>query len=128
MSFTVTLTLPQGTTRSIVISDITTPGPNPDSPRVPLDVTGWTVRAVARDSAIRDTVLAEWTSGTPTGTQGQAVAVGDEARLTVTPDMSRRWIWTHAILHAHLTEPVAPFREERIGGDVQLVNDFTTVH
>lgn len=114
----------QGTTRTVVIGDITARGP--DGTKVALDVTGWAVRAVARDSATGTEVLAEWTSGTPTGTQGQASAVGGEVHLHVTPAMSRAWTWAHARLHVSIIEPTEPFREERIG-DVTVVNDFTTV-
>lgn len=41
-------------------------------------------------------IVAEWVSGTPIGTQGQAVATGTEVRLTVTPAMSRAWTWETA--------------------------------
>lgn len=118
----VTITIDQGTTRVIVVSGIV------DDGGAAVDVTGWAVRAVARRQTQDTTVLAEWVSGTPTGTQGQAVTTGGTVRLTVTPAMSRAWSWVTAELHVHVTEPVAPYREEDISGNVRLHHDFTTVH
>ena len=120
MSPTATLELTQGTTRSIVVSGIV------DADGAALAVTGWAVRAQARRTPTGAVLLAEWVSGTPTGTQGQAAAAGSTVTLTVTPAMSDTWMWTTAVLHIEITEPAPPFREERIG-DVKLILDHTTI-
>ncbi len=120
LSPTATLELTQGTTRAIVVSGIV------DATGLALIVTGWTVRAQARRTPSDAVLLAEWVSGTPTGTQGQAVADGSTVTLTVTPAMSDTWTWTTAVLHIEITEPAPPFREERIG-DVKLILDHTTI-
>ena len=120
MSPTATLELAQGTTRAIVVSGIV------DANGAALTVAGWAVRAQARRTARDAALLAEWVSGTPTGTQGQAVAAGSVVTLTVTPSMSDTWTWTTAVLHIEITEPVPPFREERIG-DVKLILDHTVI-
>jgi hypothetical protein len=111
----VTLTLPQGATRTIVISGIT------DANSAPLDVTGWAVHAQIR-RATGAPVLAEWVSGTPTGTQGQATAAGDVIRLEVPHSMSEAWTWTVGKLQVEITEPGPGGRRERIA-DEQIVLD-----
>jgi len=121
MSPTATLELAQGTTRSIIVSGIV------DANGAALTVTGWAVRAQARRTASDAAVLAEWVSGTPTGTQGQAVAAESTVTLTITPAMSDAWTWTAAVLHIEITEPGADGREERIG-DVRLVLDLSAIH
>lgn len=55
------LIIDQGTTRVIDVSDIV------DDDGEDLDITGWTVRAVARREALNPEVRAEWRT-TPTGT------------------------------------------------------------
>ncbi len=111
----------QGTTRVIVVAGIVA------ADGTALTVTGWSVRAVARKGT-DGPVLAEWVSGAPTGTQGQAVATGTEVRLTVTPAMSRAWTWAAAELHVHITESALPYREEDISGEIPLIHEFTTVY
>jgi len=120
LSPTATLEITQGTTRSIVVSGIV------DANGVVLDVTGWTVRAQARREPQAVPLLAEWVSGTPTGTQGQAVTSGSTVTLTVMPAMSDTWTWRAAVLHIEITELAPPFREERIG-DVKLILDHTAI-
>ncbi len=130
------LTIEQGTTRVIVVSDIR------DRAGAVLDPTGWALRGVARTAGA--TIVAEW-SHAPTGTQGLAEVVDPVAAglvgptdptptagerwilLPVTPAMSRAWWWNTAHLDVHMTEPTSPFREER-NGDWQLDNDHTTVY
>ena len=130
------LTIEQGTTRVIVVSDIR------DRAGAVLDPTGWALRGVARTAGAA--IVAEW-SHEPTGTQGLAEVVDPVTAglvrptdptpaagerwilLHVTPAMSRAWWWNTAHLDVHMTEPTSPFREERIG-DRQLVNDYTTVY
>lgn len=105
----------QGTTRTIIISGIV------DSNGDPLTITGWSVRAQIRrlpDSPL----LAEWVTGTPTGTQGQATASGTEVRLQVPYAMSEAWTWRVATLHVEITEPGVNGRRERIT-DVPIVVD-----
>jgi len=120
LSPTATLEITQGTTRSIVVSGIV------DANGVALDVTGWVVRAQARREPQAAPLLAEWVSGTPIGAQGQAVASVSTVTLTITPVMSDTWTWRAAVLHIEVTEPVPPFREERIG-DVKLILDHTAI-
>jgi len=130
------LTIEQGTTRVIVVSDIR------DWAGAVLDPTGWALRGVAR--AVGAAIVAEW-SHAPTGTQGLAEVVNPVTAgligpddpvplpgerwilLHVTPAMSRAWWWHNAHLDVHMTEPTSPFREERIV-DRKLVNDHTTVY
>lgn len=127
----------QGTTRTIKASNIV------DGNGQPLIITGWAVLAVIRElvshatrdrqwaaaaswasypssaypsyepSAVTGPMVAEW-STTPTGTQGTATAIDREVTLAITPVMSTAWAWRHGVLHAEITEPVSPFRVERI--------------
>ena len=120
MSPTATLELTQGTTRAIVVSGIV------DANGAALAVTGWAVRAQARRTPTGAVLLAEWVSGTPAGTQGQAVADGSTVTLTIPPAMSDTWTWRTAVLHIEITEPGTDGREERIG-DVRLVLDLSAI-
>lgn len=112
--------LAQGTTRTIDVTGIV------DANNQPLDVTGWAVRAVARRNTVSGEVVAAWASGTPAAGEGQATTDAAGVHLTVTPAMSDAWGFDVAILHCEITEPVSPFREERIA-DVTITNDRTTV-
>jgi phage gp36-like protein len=132
------LTIEQGTTQVIVVSDIR------DGVGAVVDPTGWALRSVARVSVENPVIVAEW-SYEPTGTQGLAEVVDPVAAglvgpddptpapgerwilLHITPAMSGEWQWNTAHLYVHITESVPPFRGERIA-DRQLVNDRTTVY
>lgn len=130
------LTIEQGTTRIIVISNIR------DAAGSVFDPTGWALRGVARTAGA--VMVAEW-SHAPAGTQGKAEVVDPVAAgligpddppplpgerwilLHISPAMSRSWSWIVAHLDVHMTEPGASGREERIA-DRQIVNDHTTVY
>jgi hypothetical protein len=101
------IVITQGATRPILISDIT------DADNNPLDVTGWTVRAILRRKTVTGPVIAEWRT-IPTGSQGTATAIGREVTLAITPEMSAGWDLTYGILHAEITEPSPGERVERI--------------
>lgn len=96
-----THTIYQGEDCAVTISDIV------DGAKQPLDVTGWTVHAMARPSATSATLWAEWVSGTPTGSQGQATAAGSVVTLTVPAAMSSAWTWVRrtAELQVEIVEP-----------------------
>ncbi|MGH3882113.1 MAG: hypothetical protein ACRDRC_01755 [Pseudonocardiaceae bacterium] len=102
-----TLTITQGTTRTVTAADIV------DAAGAPLVVTGWSVRAVIRRGAVAGPVVADW-STTPTGSQGQAAATGSTVTLSITPAMSAAWTWTMGRLHCEITEPGPNGRVERI--------------
>lgn len=105
----------QGATRTISISGIV------DSAGAPLDVTGWAVHAQVRQFA-GEPLLAEWVSGTPTGTQGQATASGTTVELAIPYAMSTAWTWRDGRLHVEITEPGANGRRERIADDRIVVD------
>lgn len=110
------LSITQGADRTIVISGIV------DAAGEALDVTGWSVHAQVRANTDPDApLLAEWVSGTPTGSQGQAIAAGDQVRLTVSHGMSSAWVWRVARLHVELTEPTGAQRVERICDEALVV-------
>lgn len=101
------LVIAQGTTRTIQAAAIV------DAAGAALDVTGWSVRAVIRQDTVRGAVVAEWVSGTPSGSQGQATASGSTVSLAITPSMSSAWTWSRGVLQAEITEPGGA-RVERI--------------
>lgn len=105
----------QGATRTVVVSGIV------DSAGAPLTVTGWTVHAQVRE-AQEGPLLAEWVSGTPTGSQGQATASGTSVTLSVPYAMSSAWTFRTGRLHVELTEPGVNGRRERIA-DERIVVD-----
>lgn len=110
------LIVDQNTNRSIVISGIK------DKANNYLDVTGWSVWAQVRPTPEDSVILAEWVSGTPTGLQGQAAAVGDVGTVYITPAMSNGWSWKSGVIQIYIDEPVAPYRRERIGDALIVVN------
>jgi len=92
----------------------------------PLDVTGYSVHAVARalyerrtlgqNNYQRSPVVAEW-STTPTGTQGTATAGGtvtDQVQLHVTPTQTLNWLCPLVIIQAEMTDPVTGYVERII--------------
>lgn len=104
-----TITVTQGTTRTIVISGIV------DANGAPLDVSGWAVVAqIRRGTDTGSPLLAEWVSGTPTGTQGQATATGSTIQLAVPYAMSTAWTFRRGLLQCEITEPGPNGRRERI--------------
>lgn len=109
-----TIRIKQGTTRTIVISGIV------DSNGVALDVTGWAVHAQVRHTP-SGPLLAEWVSGTPTGSQGQATAAGTEIRLAVPPAMSSAWTWRDAKIECEVTEPGVNGRRECLLPNEQII-------
>lgn len=113
------LSLTQGATRTIVVPDIV------DALGAPLDVSGWAVVAQIRERQ-NTPILAEWVSGTPTGTQGQATTVGSEVRLAVPYAMSTAWTFASARLQVEITEPGPSGRRERVG-DVRIRVDLEIV-
>ena len=114
------LTITQGTTRAITATNIV------DANGAPLDVTGWTVHAVIRRRDTSGPVVAEWVSGTPTGTQGQATAAGTTVTLTITPAMSAAWAWASGVLQAEITEPITGRVERIIDTPVSLSPEAVT--
>lgn len=114
-----TLTIPQGTTRTIKISSIT------DADGNPLDVSSWAVHAVARDGGVAGPVVAEWATN-PTGSQGTATASGTTVTLAIPAAMSSAWYWDTALLHVEVTEPGVNGRVERIAS-ATLVLDHEVV-
>lgn len=106
-----TLTLRQGEDCTIVVSGIA------DDAGQPVDVTGWTIRAMARPKALSSTLWQEWVSGTPTGAQGAAQVVAGVVELEVTDSMSSAWTWPDqtGILHVEAVEPSGEQRTARIG-------------
>ncbi|MGH3987829.1 MAG: hypothetical protein ACRDTZ_10975 [Pseudonocardiaceae bacterium] len=110
----------------------------------PLNVTGFTVRAVARALYERTVlgrrryythrlprfspVVAEWHTS-PTGTQGTAIAggVADPYRvqLHVTPSQSSNWLCPLVSIQAEMTDPVTGY-VDRIISEVYEV-DFEAV-
>jgi hypothetical protein len=80
----------------------------------PLDVTGWTVRAVARAcwSQRRRTlgqVVAEWHTS-PTGSQGRITAGGDvpdRIQVHITPEQTEGWHCPFVVIQAEMTTPMS---------------------
>lgn len=115
------LRIAQGTTRTIVITDIVSADGSP------LDVTTWTVHAAARRDNTLGEVVAEWHTA-PTDDQLTATASGDEISLPIPADVSSEWDWTYALLHVEITEPSPGSRVERVAGatlylDREVVTD-----
>jgi hypothetical protein len=106
----------------------------------PMNVTGYTVHAVARARYERQVlgrriyqyrmispVVAEWHT-TPTGTQGTAVAGGavtDRVQLHVTPTQTAGWRCPLVVIQAEMTDPVTGY-VARIINEVYEV-DFEAV-
>lgn len=87
------LTIPQGTTWAAQ-------WPVEDSEGVPVDVTGWTVRAQVRATIMSDFVLHEWST-----TAGNAEAGSGVVAIRVTPNESYVWAWRHGYFDVMLTSP-----------------------
>jgi hypothetical protein len=69
---------------------------------------------VARADHVEGAVLATW-SDTPTGSQGQATAVGRIVKLFITPAMSLAWNCDRVVIQAKLINPSSPIEQtERI--------------
>lgn len=109
----------------------------------PLNVTGFTVHAMARALYERNVlgrrryfqaryprfshVVAEWHTS-PTGTQGLAIAGGADpyrVQLHVTPAQTRNWLCPLVRIHAEMTDPVTGY-VDRIISEVYEV-DFEAV-
>jgi hypothetical protein len=70
-----------------------------------LDVTGWTVEAVARAYYAHGEILSSWSSS-PVGDQGQAIAGGaviDRVRLVVTAAQTSAWDVMFVVVQAEMT-------------------------
>lgn len=97
---------------------------------LPMDVTGFTVHAVARAryerhvlgrprfyrTRMHSPIVAEWHT-TPTGTQGLAIAGGavtDRVQLHVTPVQTAGWRCPLVSIQAEMTDPVTGFVERII--------------
>jgi len=120
-----TFTITQGATRTVKITNIV------DGDEAPLDVTSWSVHAVARENGVPGPVVAEWVSGNPGPGQGQATPIGSEVHLEITPEMSSAWTWDIAALQVEVTESGPSGRVERLVGTserpVWLVLDHEAV-
>lgn len=114
-----TLVIDQGTSRTVVVSDVV------DGNGDPLDLTGWTVHAVARAPSVHGTVVGVWRT-TPGVGEGTATISGNSISLDVPPDISDAWTFATAVLHIEVQEPGTDGRQERFG--CRLVLDPTTVY
>lgn len=105
-----TLTIRQGEDCTIVVGDIA------DDDDQPVDVTGWSIHAMARPSALSSQLWQEWATS-PTGTQATAQVVDGEIELDVPRALSTAWTWTGVtgVLHVEATEPSGGQRRARVG-------------
>ena len=94
-------TIKQGTHQYLDATGIT------DAAGQALNVTGYSVAAVARASHVRGQVIAQW-STSPSGSVGTAVAGGsvtDRVRLEITPSQTTPWTCASVVIQAELTSP-----------------------
>lgn len=78
-----------------------------DAAGVVLNVTGYTVEAVARAYYGSGAVVARWSSS-PVGSQGLAIAGGaviDRVRLVVTPEQTSAWNSMFVVVQAEMVSP-----------------------
>lgn len=104
-----TLTIRQGETCTIVVSGIV------DDNDQAVDVTGWSIRAMARPAALSAELWQEWATS-PTGTQGTAQIVTGEIQLLVPHTVSSAWTWAGqvGVLQVEATEPAGQQRRARV--------------
>lgn len=104
------LEIKQGEDCTLVVSGIV------DNAEQPLDITGWSVRAMARPNALSGVLWQEWSTD-PSGTQGTARVVDGDVELDVPHDMSSAWTWPGqaGVLQVEATEPSGEQRVARVG-------------
>jgi hypothetical protein len=103
------------------------------------DPTGWAIRGVAKRGTVDGDVVAEWVSGTPSGTQGLAEVIPADLTVDPTADPSELWVqlnisaamsdaWNfhHAPLDVEVTEPTGDQRQEVFSALIETI--MTTVH
>lgn len=109
----------------------------------PMDVTGFTVHAVARSrwtgrrvlgrvlwnyNRMAEPVISEWHTS-PTGTQGTIIAGGivpDRVQIHITPTQSSGWRSPLIVIQAEMTDPVTGYVERIVDEVLEVSYDAVT--